>query len=231
MNQVPPEVQAYVQQLVRSQTQCLDSPGASTEPNPTANILNYWALIMQQQQQQQHQQRSLPMPELATVLTALAQSGADPQQIAQFAPIFAAMVSKPIGVAAGQDADKAGVAGLRAAAQAQGGEAGEAAPAFTELAARATGGKAEADASASSSAPMQLDTAALFLQLACVAALVHLSTVRPCLLADHAANTCRSFLRHRTDCKLMCDGHSAFLPDLATFRLHVLCLQTVWSSF
>lgn len=153
MNQIPPELQAFVQQASR------DNPGASSENQPQpAATLAYWALMMQQQQQQ----RSNP-GDWAPLLAALA--GADPQQIA---PILAALLPKPNGGAAsaGQDADnRAGVAGLRAAAQAQGGEgSGEGTPAFTELAGRVFSGKGEGDAAAGASAPketMQLDTASL----------------------------------------------------------------------
>ncbi|EIE26471.1 hypothetical protein COCSUDRAFT_32175 [Coccomyxa subellipsoidea C-169] len=112
--------------------------------------------------QQQQQQRSNP-GDWAPFLAALA--GADPQQIA---PILAAILPKPNGgaAAAGQDAEgRAGIAGLRAAAQAQGGEgSAEGAPAFTELAGRVFPGKPEGDAAASASAPkeaMQIDTASL----------------------------------------------------------------------
>lgn len=164
MNQLPPEVQASVQQLTR------ENPGAPSEGQPQpAATLAYWALMMQQQQQQ----RSNP-GDWAPLFAALA--GADPQQIA---PILAAILPKPNGgAAAGQDAEnRAGVAGLRAAAQAQGGEGSAVgAPAFTELAGRVFPGKAEGDAAASASAPketMQLDTASLLplLQLTCVLAL------------------------------------------------------------
>ena len=177
MNQIPPELQASVQQLAR------DNPGQPSEGQPPpAATLAYWALMMQQQQQQ----RSNP-GDWAPFLAALA--GADPQQIA---PILAAILPKPNGgaAAAGQDAEgRAGIAGLRAAAQAQGGEgSAEGAPAFTELAGRVFPGKPEGDAAASASAPkeaMQMDTASLLplLQLTCVRSLdlqsVSLRWLRP----------------------------------------------------
>lgn len=181
MNQIPPELQAFVQQASR------DNPGASSENQPQpAATLAYWALMMQQQQQQ----RSNP-GDWAPLLAALV--GADPQQIA---PILAALRPKPNGGAApaSQDADnRAGVAGLRAAAQAQGGEgSGEGTPAFTELAGRVFSGKVEGDAAAGASAPketMQIDTASLLplLQLTFVPALeavVH-AVVSACLVPTH----------------------------------------------
>ena len=167
---------AFSQDLVRPNGHSPNSEGVST--GQLAASVVPWLYLMQQQQQQQQQQQSqqpqqrLPQAaEWTGLLTALATM--DPQQVGN---IIAALAPKP-GAAAptSSDADKqggTGVAGLRAAAQAQGGEAGRdgnPGGAFTEVAPRPSQGEPAAGSSTPKEGfPIDANALLPLLQMQCV---------------------------------------------------------------